>query len=155
MSFEPPEPKQNQKAQASLCLYVAYVDWNTLNKIEICLRNICIHKWKEIEKTDEFWLEVHSFRDSLGENPFIELSSFVLRLLSLPYSNAEVERTFSLMNIVKTKIRNRLSLNSVNALLHIKYGLRIENTCCSTFNLPSEVCKKLIVMKLTKNPNIL
>ena len=44
------------------------------------------------------------------------------------YSNTEVEKVFRSMNLLKNKIRNRLSLNSFNSILHIKYGL---NFCCN------------------------
>lgn len=100
-------------------------------------KNIKLHKWKNIENIE------HNFKNSIGENPFIDLSRFVLRILSLPYSNDEVERTFSLMNLFKSKIRNRLSLNSTFALLHIKYGLKFKNACSSNFKLPSNVCNKI------------
>lgn len=41
-----------------------------------------------------------------GINQFIELAEFAISLLSLPHSNADIERVFSQMNLVKTKLRN-------------------------------------------------
>lgn len=35
--------------------------------------------------------------------------------------------------------RNRISLNSVNSLLHIKYGLKRENCCCDNYQIPDNV----------------
>lgn len=114
-----------------------------LNKIEVSLQNLTLQKWNNMERTDDFWIEVYNFKNCLGENPFHELAYFVIRILSFPYSNAEVERAFSLMNFFKPKIRNRLSLNSANALLHIKYGLKIENVCCCNYELPSSITSKI------------
>lgn len=54
---------------------------------------------------------VNEYRDAAGENPFKKLSDFVLKLLSLPFSNADVERVFSTMNFVKNKTRNRMKLH--------------------------------------------
>jgi hypothetical protein len=62
-----------------------------------------------------------------------------LRILCLPHSNAEVERVFSSMNIVKNKIRNKMKLDLLNNILNIKYGLKRIGKCCNSFNLPDEV----------------
>ncbi|KAF0498865.1 zinc finger protein [Gigaspora margarita] len=40
-------------------------------------------------------------------------------LLTLPLSNAYVERVFSYQNNIKTKLRNRMSLKTLNDLLII------------------------------------
>ena len=58
------------------------------------------------------------------KNLFKELFDFVMKFLVLPFSNAEVERVFSGMNILKTKIRNRIILNTMNLLLYIRCGLK-------------------------------
>ena len=47
-------------------------------------------------------------KDSCGMQDFHDLGIFVLALLSLPASNAAVERAFSYINLIKNKIRNRL-----------------------------------------------
>lgn len=94
---------------------------------------------ENINTTIDFWIEVKEYRDSVDLNPFDTLANLALKLLSLPYSNAEVERTFSAMNIFKSKVRNRMSLNCVNALLHIKNGLKRANICCESYKIPDEV----------------
>jgi len=51
------------------------------------------------------------FRDAVDTNPFQELAmAAVVAVLLLPHSNAEVERVFSQMSVVKSKLRNRVSL---------------------------------------------
>lgn len=79
------------------------------------------------------------YKDALNENPFKELSLFVMKFLVLPFSNAEVERVFSGMNLLKTKIRNRLSLNTINSLLYIRCGLKRLNKCCQNFELTKDL----------------
>ncbi|KYN02588.1 hypothetical protein ALC62_06588 [Cyphomyrmex costatus] len=53
-----------------------------------------------------------------------------LKLLSLPLSNAVVERVFSIINLIKTKIRNRMKVQTLEALLLIRIYFSNHNICC-------------------------
>ena len=50
-------------------------------------------------------------------------------LLCLPHANVDVERVFSSVNLIKTKIRNRLHTKTVGALLKVKRGIAKEGSC--------------------------
>lgn len=67
--------------------------------------------------TIAFWAKVASYKNAAGINTFQDLCDFAIAVLSLPNSNAEVERVFSAMNIVKNKLRNKLSEITLNSLL--------------------------------------
>lgn len=82
-----------------------------------------------------FWHEVSNYKNANGENPFKDLCDLALSFLVLPFSNAEVERIFSQLNIVKNKTRNKLNLEMVNSILTIRYGLRRNNKCCYNYSL--------------------
>lgn len=110
-----------------------------IEKIENQWRNITIVKWSETESTEKFWFEVHRYTDASGVNPFQEVTELAVSILSLPHSNVEVERLFSQLNIVKSKLRNRLNTESVNALLAVRSGLKRVEKCCSSYNLPKSV----------------
>lgn len=84
-----------------------------------------------------FWAEVNEKKNSAGQKIFPNISGLVLALLSLPFSNASVERIFSQMNVVHSKLRNRLSVRSVEALLQIRYGLSHYFQSCVHFE-PSD-----------------
>lgn len=118
-------------------------DVNEIEELENSLKNLKLYQWKNLDRTDQFWIEVYQFKNSVNKNPFQKLSLFVLKLLSYPYSNAEVERAFSAMNFFKNKIRNRMALNTVNSLIHIKYGLQSSSACCSSYDLPASVFVKI------------
>lgn len=118
-------------------------DTQEIEELENCLKNLKTCEWKNTERTDKFWIEVHSYKNAIGNNPFKKLSTFVLNILIYPYSNAEVERTFSVMNLFKNKIRNKMSLNTCNSLIHIKYSLKRDNLCCSTYEIPDQICVKI------------
>ena len=47
--------------------------------------------------------------------------------MSIPSSNAAVERLFSLLKLVKSETRNSLKKKSLVGLLHTKEGLRAES----------------------------
>lgn len=91
--------------------------------------------WDTTLDTVSFWIEVQSFKNSIGENPFKELTTFVLSLLVLPFSNAEVERLFSLMGLVKNKLRSRIKSELLCAVIGIREVLRVQNKCCYTCNI--------------------
>lgn len=93
---------------------------DTVEKIINEYHNIYFVKWANISNTELFWAEVNAFKEAGGRNTFGELAKFALELLALPWSNADVERTFSQLNLVKTKIRNRMQVSTTNAILHIR-----------------------------------
>ncbi|CAH0559254.1 unnamed protein product [Brassicogethes aeneus] len=111
--------------------------------------SIHLLKWKEIRDTKQFWCEVMNFKDASGENTFYQLAMFAISLLVLPHSNAEVERLFSQLNIVKCKLRNRLKVDTVTAILTVKAGLRF-NKCCFNFELPNSVINKIKTIETYK-----
>jgi len=86
-----------------------------------------------------------------------KLSEFALKLLVLPWSNAEVERLFSQMNIIKTKTHNKMGTKLLDSIFTIKSGLRKRNTCCLKYQFPPDVLKKIGTLQTynsTSNPNL-
>lgn len=116
---------------------------DVLTRTEFQWRKLHYVLWKNNTDTIALWTEIASYRDATGENPFSDLAALALTVLTLPHSNADVERIFSHMNIVKSKLRNRLCIKSLNAILTIKYGLRRNEKCCYDYKLPKEVLKKI------------
>lgn len=80
-----------------------------------------------------FWSKLYYLKNAGGLFPLRELAKFALRLLVLPLSNAVVERVFSIMNAVKTKSRNKMSLKMLEAILRIRIHLYVRRICCETF----------------------
>ncbi|CAK1583027.1 unnamed protein product [Parnassius mnemosyne] len=96
-------------------------------------------KFNELDLTlpiDKFWSELHLCQD------YRELSQFALDTLCIPHSNAQCERVFSHVNLMKTKIRNKLLTKTVNGTLlaaqHIK-----ETGSCIDFKPSDEMLCKL------------
>ncbi|XP_031733330.1 uncharacterized protein LOC116399955 [Anarrhichthys ocellatus] len=114
----------------------------TIDKIVSQWRIIHLFRWDSTENTVEFWSEVKHYRDTSGSNPFEELCKAALAALSLPHSNAEVERLFSQMSVVKSKLRNRMLLHTLNSILLVRYGLKLAGDTCYQHKLPSEVLEQ-------------
>jgi hypothetical protein len=118
--------------------------------------NIHLQKWIITSDTVQFWAEVLKFSNAAGENPYADLCDLAITVLSLPHSNAQIERVFSQMNIVKSKLRNRMALPTLNAILRIRYGLKILGHTCQTYTIPAShsicgnngsVLQKVIISK--------
>lgn len=112
-------------------------------KVDEQWRQIHLLSWKNTKNTNKFWYEVLDFKDIAGENRFKDLATFAKSLLVLPHSNAEVERLFSMMNVVKTKHRNRMKLDLLSSILTIRAGLKREGKCCNNYMLPNSVVQKI------------
>ena len=73
--------------------------------------------------TEAFWTAVHNYQDSTNSNPFHQLSSGVLKILCLPISNAEIERVFSQVTLLKNSKQSTMKSELLEAILYIKFGL--------------------------------
>lgn len=62
-------------------------------------------------------------------------------------SNASVERAFSIYNIVKNKLRNKLSLDLLQNLMTIRFSLQKDYGSCVNFS-PSPDILKLFNVKM-------
>ncbi|CAG5022721.1 unnamed protein product [Parnassius apollo] len=101
-----------------------------------------INKWHS-EEIVQFWVEVKKFSNSSGDNIYQDISTLALTCLTLPHFNAEVERLFSQINLVKNKQRNRTSLETLNSNLCIRDSLRKSGKCCYNCVLPKDVLHKM------------
>lgn len=138
--------KKNKEKLTGLLQYFGKSD-DLISKIETQYENISYIKLNNYTNTKEFWCEVKNFKDSAGENPFFHLADFATQVLTLPHSNAEVERLFSQMNIIKNKLRNKMQVPMLSAILTIRAGLKRYNKCCDTFDIPISVVNKMKSME--------
>ena len=75
-----------------------------------------------------------SEKESLnGTKQFKDLAEYALTCLVTPVSNAVVERVFSQVTAMKTKVRNRLGLRMLDAVIRIRAHLHARSECCKDF----------------------
>lgn len=87
-------------------------------------------------RVSSFWKKIALMKLGDDTNMFPLLSHFVKGSLCLPHSSANVERTFSMINIIKTKQRNRCSTETLEGLLYAKNAMK--NSSCVNFNITKE-----------------
>ena len=73
---------------------------------------------------EEYWMAVRNAKVSSGEPKYPNLSKFVEVVASFPFSNAAVERVFSLLKRIKTDDRTRLKSSSLVSLLQCKLAMK-------------------------------
>ena len=122
-------------------LPLPHLRFEKVNEIEEQYRKIVHCDWKEDSSFDgtipdttvAFWSRVADVQTSLGDKPFKELATYALNCLTTPVSNAVVERSFSLLAAIKTKQRNRMKLELMNAIIRIRSKLQFGENCCVDF----------------------
>lgn len=115
---------------------------NSLEACEDQYRRILFHPWSEEPVFSDgiphdpvkFWAQVKKFTKN-GSKPYEELAGYALSCLTTPVSNAVVERVFSHVNAVKTKVRNRMSLTMLQAILRIQTTLIMTGKCCKDLSI--------------------
>ncbi|XP_047039292.1 uncharacterized protein LOC124644115 [Helicoverpa zea] len=110
-----------------------------IDKILNQWHNICFVQWKNTNDVIKFWVEADDYRNAAGINDFAELVDLAISSLSLPQSNAGIERIFSVMNIVKNKLRNKMAGPLLNAIIFIRNRLKVTDAKCYNYELPSDV----------------
>jgi hypothetical protein len=110
-------------------LFKAESEYNSLNNVDwdvLYGKDILIDSYR-------FWPIVAQHKDAGGSLAFNIIAEFALKILSLPMSNATVERIFSIMNATKDKLRNRMATEMLNSILTIKSHAFTNNYCCKNF----------------------
>jgi len=79
---------------------------------------------------DEMWKKILKCQDSNNIDKYPNLKSVLNAVRSLPNSNADSERMFSFLSDLKTKKRNKLSSDTVNAICVLKSALKTRNETC-------------------------
>jgi hypothetical protein len=105
---------------------------NSVSKTVEQYRQMPFIDWKKVPfkkdgfpiNTEQFWICVFQ------NNAFKEYANFALTFLITPASNAAVKRLFSLESSVKTKARNRMQLNLLDATVRFKAELLLSSKCC-------------------------
>lgn len=84
------------------------------------------------ENSEKFWSGILHFKDSSGCAVFSDIAKFALRILSLPFSNAFSRKSIQL-NAIKTKARNRMSIEILMAIMRVRIRFAQTKECCNKF----------------------
>jgi hypothetical protein len=76
---------------------------------------------------DDMWKNIFEKKKFNDEPFFPNLQNLVYTVLSLPHSNAEAERIFSIVTDVKNKKRNRIDVNCLNAVCKVRSSFQANN----------------------------
>jgi len=86
---------------------------------------------------DEMWAKILECEDDDGNKSFSNLAKLVEAVLSLPHSNAEAERIFSIVADAKSKKRNKLGNDTLSAICVIKSSFQAVNINYVNFEIDS------------------
>lgn len=98
-------------------------------------------QWSNTSNSADFYYEVYNDLDAAGCKRFENVSKFGLAFVTIPISNASVERTFSIYNIVKNKLRNRLSIEMLQSMIMVRFTLQRNGGSCKTFQPTTKMLK--------------
>ncbi len=78
---------------------------------------IASYRYAKECKFAECWYKI--FSATQFRNQFPNLTTLIDLSLIIPFSNAVVERVFSRQNLIKTDLRNRMHIDTLNMHLHV------------------------------------
>ena len=76
----------------------------------------------------QFWLHVRNMISPSRSSKYCHLALLVLNLLTIPASNADSERVFSLVRRIKTEFRSSLATENVSSLITCHFNNMLQ--CC-------------------------
>ena len=107
----------------------------------------------EGESSLQFWQNRLNACRFDGKLKYANLKKIIGCVMSLPSSNAAVERLFSVLKLVKTDTRNSLKRESLVGLLHTKEGLRAESCHAHDFSTNTKLSSRLRPVKSNARDN--
>lgn len=126
--------------------------WRKFTEIEGIDGKIIDREWKNIainfnetEKenllelsVEEFWYKLANIKDFNDVFEYACIAKLARLCLVLPHSNAETERVFSVVTDVKSKKRNKIGSDALNAVSVIRFS---NNNCCQGFQVSNDHLK--------------
>ncbi|KAK3893224.1 hypothetical protein Pcinc_002910 [Petrolisthes cinctipes] len=88
-----------------------------------------------------FWTYVLYYENAAGEHCYRELATIAINSYCIPLSTAFVERVFSHVTNVKTKVRNKLHTSSLEAILRIRSHMFTNAICCQNFEVTDKMLR--------------
>lgn len=118
--------------------FIKIIPEHEFSAIEEEWRQVQVTPWSFIlpegsdimESDVRFWLYVKEYK----EGDFKRVANFALGCLSIAHSTAAVERLFSQVKIVKSELRNRLSIETLDSVLRIRTFFSARKICCHNFS---------------------
>lgn len=112
-------------------------DLNTLAVEWRSLAHVPENKKKELSEMDLdcMWSEISKLKDFQDDLCFQNISKLANLVLSLPHSNAEAERIFSIVSDVKTRKRNRIGGESLNSICVVRSSFQANAIDCTTYEV--------------------
>ncbi|KAJ1129115.1 hypothetical protein NDU88_007486 [Pleurodeles waltl] len=102
--------------------------------LELQWTNLSSCHFREEESMERFWVEVYEYTDSDGNHSFQEIALGAFKmLLTLPVPYQHLEDVFSHLPFLKKDSLNRVGLNRLLNLLHIRFGLQRNGLTLSSF----------------------
>ena len=115
-------------------------------QVELQWRALRREHWQSVQEGDpkridreSFWVEVGEKKMADGEAKYHNIYQLATSLLTMPVSNAEVERLFSQMNCVKTGLRNRMQIGMLESVLRVRSRLHATNQTCVTYPISAKM----------------
>ncbi|CAG4966052.1 unnamed protein product [Parnassius apollo] len=96
------------------------------------------------KEVDLFWSKLLTFENLCGEKEFTVLAQFALDVLCIPYANADCERIFSKINLIKTKSRNRILTNTINNVVIASDSAKHLEKGCISFEPTRQMANKIV-----------
>ena len=86
---------------------------------------------------DAMWDFIANAKDFTDELKFSNIGKLAKLVLTLPHSNAEAERIFSIVSDVKTKKRNRIGDEALGAVAVVRSAFQAKGLDCCSFKVTS------------------
>ena len=87
-----------------------------------------------------FWLSALNMKSPMGSPKYEHLRTLALQLLSIPKSNADSERVFSLVKRIKIVFRPNLATETVSALIGCRFNKTMR--CCDMHKFEDSLLSK-------------
>ena len=99
---------------------------------ELCYYTEKLSEWQETNASvDRKWIEVFTFFKTQNTR-LKNVEILVEFLLSIPATNAQIERVFSMMKLYWTDDKSRLEVSTLKSMLSIKFNC--DDTCSEMFD---------------------
>jgi len=106
-----------------------------------------------LDKPDIFWFKLSCLKQMNGEVPFLNISNFALGVLCLPHSNADCQRIFSKINLIKLKTRNRLNTDTIQGCIFASQEIKMNTNNCVDYHPTKKMINSMTSQNVYEKEN--